>query len=188
MLLLAALGNPGKQYERTRHNFGFAVLDDFAAKKNISFSNSKKFKGLFAELKDSQHDKIFFLKPQMFMNLSGEAVREVVDFYKLELSDVLVLHDDLDLPLGKLRFARNGSAAGHNGIKSIITCLGSQEFARLKLGIGRPLHPGLAVVDFVLQKFTKDETSVATDVATKAAQALEFFIGDGIQAAMNKYN
>lgn len=187
MLLLAALGNPGKEYQNMRHNFGFLALDAWAEKQGATFSDAKKFKSQIAEIKIGA-DKIVCLKPQTFMNLSGEAVCEAVDFYKIAHDQILVLHDDLDLPLGKLRFARGGSAAGHNGIKSIISCLGSQEFARLKLGIGRPVHPGQAAVDFVLQKFTKDEVIVVDEILPKLVQAIECFINDGLQEAMNRYN
>ena len=153
MKLIIGLGNPGKEYERTRHNTGFMVLDHFADKMGESI-NQSKFKGLYTKMKYRGED-IILLKPQTFMNLSGESVRQVMDFYKIDLNDILVIYDDMDMPVGKLRLRESGSAGGHNGIKNIILHTGSQKFKRIRVGIGR--HPYMKVVDYVLSRFSNDE-------------------------------
>lgn len=188
MKLIVGLGNPGKKYENTRHNFGFMLADELARAKGFDFTSSLKFQGEFAELRDKVHDKIFFLKPTTFMNLSGEAVLPVMQFYKIAPEDVLVIHDDLDLPLGSMRLARKGSPGGHNGLKSIIQNLGTQEFCRLRLGIGRPKFVGQEVVDFVLQKFSKDERPLVDEVLADSCKAITTFLEHGIQMAMNEWN
>lgn len=188
MLLIAGLGNPGKKYEATRHNFGFMLLDELARSMNFSFSESKKFQGEFAEIKHSTHEKIFFLKPLTFMNLSGESVLPVMQFYKIAPQNVLIAHDELDLPLGTIRLARKGSPGGHNGLKSIIQKLSTQEFCRLRMGIGRPKFAGHEVADFVLEKFSKEEQTLAGEVIIDSRKAVQCFIDQDIQAAMNEWN
>ncbi len=186
-MLIVGLGNPGKEYQNTRHNFGFMVLDAWAKKQGASFSDTKKFKSQIAEIKNGA-DRLVCVKPQTFMNLSGEAVRLVADFYKIGVGEIFAIYDDLDLPLGKTRITRNGSAGGHNGIKSLISCLGTPDFARLKLGIGRPKHAAQSAADYVLQSFTKEEISLRDEIIAKAVETLDVVIQDGLQEAMNRYN
>lgn len=188
MKLIVGLGNPGKKYERTRHNFGFAALDELARALRVDFSPSS-YKGELAIVSHSIHDKIFLLKPQTYMNLSGESAALLANFYKISPQDVLVIFDDLDLPLGRLRFAAKGSAGGHNGIKSLIEHFGTTDFPRLKLGIGRPIHPGFEVVDYVLQKFSKDESVVTEKVLKTAVEAVEYYLEvNDVTKAANRYN
>jgi len=186
MKLIVGLGNPGKKYEQTRHNFGFFVLDALAEK--FSFSFSSQFRGEFAQILNLEHDKIFFLKPQTFMNLSGESVASCVHFYKISPSDIFVIFDDLDLPFGRLRVSRSGSAGGHNGIKSLIEHLGTQGFPRLKLGIGQPHHPGQAATDHVLDKFSKEEQGKIEEILCCAVECVEIYLHQGLEEAMSRYN
>lgn len=185
--LIVGLGNLGKKYERTRHNFGFAAVDEVARALRVDFSPSS-FKGELAVATHPVHDKVFLLKPQTYMNLSGESAAPLASFYKIPPEDILVLFDDLDLPLGRMRFAAKGSAGGHNGIKSLIQHLGTTDFPRLKLGIGRPTHPGFEVVDYVLQKFSKEEAIIAEKVLKLAAEAVLFYLASDATRAANKYN
>lgn len=187
MKLIVGLGNPGQKYEATRHNVGFMAVDALARKLGASFGASK-YRGEVAEIRHSAHDKVFLLKPQTFMNLSGESAAPLASFYKIAPADILAVYDDLDLPPGRLRLAAKGGAGGHNGVKSLIQCLGTQDFPRLKIGIGRPLHPGHEVVDYVLQKFPKEERERIEKTLSICVEALEAFLADGIEKAMNAYN
>lgn len=193
MKLIVGLGNPGKKYEQTRHNFGFFVLDQLAKKFHLSFSS--KFRGDLAQISDKRHDKIFFLKPQTFMNLSGESVVSCAHFYKILPQDIFVIFDDLDLPFGRLRVARSGSAGGHNGVQSILEHLGTQDFPRLKLGIGRPLKTGPVekgagqeAADHVLDKFSKAEQGQLTQIVDLAMGCIETYLREGLEETMNRYN
>ncbi|GBR72529.1 peptidyl-tRNA hydrolase [Candidatus Termititenax aidoneus] len=150
--LIAGLGNPGPEYALTRHNIGFLLLDKLAAGQKFS---KKKFSALYTEIRRGG-EKIILLKPQTFMNSSGEAVRAALDFYKISAPDLLVLSDDLDQDFGAARFRAHGSSGGHNGLKSIIACLGHEDFARIKLGIGKPPDKG-RTLDYVLGQFTAAE-------------------------------
>lgn len=188
MKLIVGLGNPGSKYDGTRHNAGFALIDLLATTNKVEFHLEKKFKGELASFTHRQHDKVFLLKPDTFMNLSGESVVAVCQFYKLLPSDVLVIHDDLDLPLGSLRFAKNGSPAGHNGLRSIIQHLSTQDFARLKIGIGRPKHADHAVVDFVLQKFVGEEQTQIADVYKRSLAGMDMYLEQGLDVTMNRHN
>lgn len=188
MKLIVGLGNPGKKYEDTRHNFGFMAVEALAKRLGASWRDAPAHKGEIAEARHDSLGKIFLFKPQTFMNLSGEAVVSLTAFYKIEAHDVLAIYDDLDLPLGRIRFATKGSAAGHNGVKSMIQHLSTQEFARLKLGIGRPLHPGHEVVDYVLQRFSKEERALADKVIALAGDAAISCLDHGLARAMNRYN
>ena len=168
MKLFVGLGNPGAKYERTRHNAGFMVIDRLSDEWNISMQEDKKFKGYIGR-GVVKGEKVILLKPTTFMNLSGESVRVVADFYEVDLEDIIIIYDDLDLPQGRIRFRLKGSAGGHNGIKSIIAHLKTQEFKRLKVGIDRHAH--MAVVDYVLGKFTETELALinqAIDISYKA--------------------
>lgn len=184
MKLIIGLGNPGKEYENTRHNTGFMVLDSLSKKLNVDI-NQSKFKGLYVKTKYKGED-VILLKPQTYMNLSGESVRQVMDFFKIAQEDILVIYDDLDMPVGKLRLRQNGSAGGHNGIKNIILHTGSQNFNRIRVGIDR--SKVIKVVDYVLAKFTKDEQAYIEEGIDKASDAIIDYLEYGFNHAMNKYN
>lgn len=184
MRIIVGLGNPGEKYSKTRHNFGFMVIDRFAQQIDTE-CNQKKFQSFFCKTTKEQ-EEIILLKPQTFMNLSGAAVKEVVDMYRCELQNLIVVCDDLDLPLGKIRIKRSGGYGGHRGIESIGTYLGSTNFSRLRIGIGRP-----AVGDprnYVLSTFSKEEESIVIKVIEKACQALRVWTFEGIEVCMNKFN
>ncbi|MEO2068395.1 MAG: aminoacyl-tRNA hydrolase [Desulfurobacteriaceae bacterium] len=169
--LIVGLGNPGKKYENTRHNVGWMALDRLALRLGVSFSK-EKFKGKLSEISLDDGRKVFLLKPLTFMNLSGESVGELARFYKLQPQEVLVVYDDLDLPLGKLRLRLKGSSGGHKGVLSIEKHLGSREFPRLRIGIGRPLTKE-EVVDYVLSPFGKDELPILEESLERAVDCLE---------------
>lgn len=190
MKLIVGLGNPGKKFEGTRHNIGFMVLDALAREFSFSFQSDKaKFKGDLAEIRHPVHQKVFFLKPNTFMNLSGESVIAVSQFYKIPPQDILVIYDDLDLALGRTRLAKKGSAGGHNGMKSLIEHVGTQDFPRLKLGIGRPKVVQQPVIDYVLQKFASEEKESVAAVLDKAVSAVQFFLeADDLEKVMNRFN
>lgn len=184
MKLIAGLGNPGGQYAETRHNVGFLLLDSLAEDLKLDFR--PKFQGLVAETQISG-EKIYLLKPQTFMNLSGRSVRELTQFYKLRPEDILVVYDDMDLPLGRLRLRNSGSAGGHNGIKSMLAELGTEDFWRLKIGIGRP-PAGWDSARYVLSAFTKEDLPALDGVLERGIQAANLWAkGDGVKA-MNEYN
>lgn len=185
--LLAGLGNPGDRYARTRHNVGWMVLEAFAAKHGVSIEKTG-YHGIYGEMRwPSSGDKVILLKPLTFMNLSGRSVAPASSFYKVSPADMLVIYDDLDLPPGKLRLREKGSAGGHNGMKSIIQELGTQDFPRLKVGIGRPA-PGWEVVDWVLGTFGPDDAATIAQVLPKAVEAVEAFLTEGPLKAMATYN
>jgi peptidyl-tRNA hydrolase, PTH1 family len=182
--LIVGLGNPGAKYDRTRHNIGFDLIDKLAKRWQIPVSDQKRFQGLVGEGWVNRQ-KIVLLKPQTFMNLSGQSVRSVLDWYKLAPTEVLVLYDDLDLPLGKLRIRLSGSAGGHNGMKSIISHLGTPTFPRLRMGIGKSQDE---TISHVLGKFSVAESAIVADVLQLSADAVELSLGSGVEKAMNKYN
>lgn len=185
LYLIVGLGNPGKKYEATRHNVGWHVLDKLAQRYQFRFDKTEK-KALTAS-GVIEGRRVLLAKPQTFMNLSGEAVRGLVDFYKIDLSQILVIYDDLDLPLGTLRLREGGSAGGQNGVKSIIQHLGTQNFNRVRFGIGRP--PGrMDAVAYVLQTFSGDDAILAREVAGKAADAAIMWLREGIEITMSRYN
>lgn len=189
MKLIVGLGNPGPEYETTRHNFGFLVLDELARRMNTDFGFDKKFKGDKAQASHSEQDKVILLKPLTYMNLSGESAAPLARFFKLPPEDVLVVYDDLDLPLGRLRFASKGGTAGHNGMKSMVKHLGTQTFPRLKLGIGRPVHPGMSPADYVLQRFAKDEGPLVEETIVRACEGIESFLdSNDLDDTMAKFN
>ena len=185
MYLIAGLGNPGKQYENTRHNAGFMALDALADQLGTSIEEKKHKalcgKGLIGG------EKVILLKPQTFMNLSGESIRAAADFYKVDPDHIIVIYDDISLEPGQLRIRKKGSAGGHNGIKSIIAHLGTQEFPRIKVGVGAK-PDRMDLVDYVLGHFSQIESRVMDDAAKEAGQAAQAMILDGIEAAMNRYN
>lgn len=184
MKLIVGLGNPGKEYEATRHNCGFMVIDALADKLNVTV-DQKKFKSLYAKFKYHGED-VILLKPQTYMNLSGEAVIAAMKFFKINIDDIIVIYDDLDMPVGKLRLRKSGSAGGHNGIKNIIAHVSSQNFKRIRVGIDR--HPYIKVVDYVLSKFTKEETAAIAEGIDRACDAVMDCLDHDFDYAMNHYN
>lgn len=185
MYLIAGLGNPTKEYDKTRHNVGFSVIDVLADKYRIDVSE-KKHKALCGR-GAIEGQKVILVKPQTFMNLSGESIREVVDYYKIEAEDIIIIYDDISLEPGQLRIRLKGSAGGHNGIKNIIAHLGSQEFPRIKVGVGaKPTRMDLA--DYVLSRFSKEEQPLMEDAFKEAAEAAVMMMTEGAEKAMNHYN
>ncbi|MEO2082452.1 MAG: aminoacyl-tRNA hydrolase [Desulfurobacteriaceae bacterium] len=174
--LVVGLGNPGREYERTRHNVGWMVLDRVSERLGIPISR-KKFRGIYGELSVNGR-KIFLLKPLTYMNRSGESVAEFVRFYKIKPEEVMVVYDDLDLPLGKLRLRLKGSSGGHRGVESVEKSLGTREFPRLRIGIGRPERKE-DVVNYVLSPFGKSELPVIEEAVEKGAECLEEIIRSG---------
>ena len=172
MKLIIGLGNPGKEYESTRHNAGFITIDKFAEKNNIEFHLEPKFKGALG-MKVFNSEKVLLLKPMTYMNLSGESVIAVMNFYKIDVEDIIVISDDLDSPLGRIRLRDHGSAGGHNGHKNIANHIHTENYKRIKIGIGRDSN--IPVVDWVLKKLTEDELAVINQAADKAVEALEEF-------------
>ena len=185
MKLIAGLGNIGNKYTFTRHNSGFMLIDSIALNNELTFKEISKLKCLMTSYKDNSGEYIL-IKPTTFMNLSGEAIRAVTDYYKIPINDTLVVYDDLSLPLGKIRFRANGSDGGHNGIKSIIQHLGTQNFARLKIGIGPQTNLPSEV--FVLQNFSKEELEILKSTLTIAKQGITCYFNEGITVAQNKFN
>lgn len=183
--LIIGLGNPGREYEMTRHNIGFLAIDRLAERWGVEI-NKYKNKALYGEFR-KPHEKVMLIKPQTFMNLSGNAVRAFIQFYKPQNDQVLVIFDDLDLPFGAIRIRKSGGSSGQRGMKSIIEQLGTEEFPRIRLGIGRP--PGKTdSVDFILNKFRASEKKDLTFILDKCADAVECFIESGIEVSMNRYN
>ena len=185
MYIIAGLGNPGKEYENTRHNIGFDVIDRLAEEENIAVMESKHKaligKGYVAG------QKVILAKPQTFMNLSGESIREAVDYYKIDPEDIIVIYDDISLEPGQLRIRLKGSAGGHNGIKNIIAHLGTQEFPRIKVGVGNK-PPRMDLADYVLGRFPREERGLMEDAFKEAAEAVEVMIQEGAGTAMNRFN
>ena len=183
--LIVGLGNPGQKYEHTRHNMGFLTVDLLAEKLGVKL-NKVKFKAAYNIVKFAGC-KCLVMKPQTYMNLSGEAVREAAQFYKIPAERVLVIYDDVSLPVGKLRVRPNGSAGGHNGIKNIIAHLGTQDFPRVKIGVAAPGEEG-DMVDWVIGVPSQAERKILAESFEKAIDAAECIISDGCQKAMNRFN
>ncbi len=187
MKLIVGLGNPGRMYENNRHNVGFMIIDLFAKRHNIKLSTKKK-KTVFGRGKYEGTDLIL-LKPQTFMNLSGEAVLYLASFLKIKTTDIIVIADDTELALGKIRIRRSGSSGGHNGIKSLIYSLKSENFLRIKFGIGKPAADlEIDLCDYVLGNFPSSEKEVLEQELKKVVDALGVVITDSITSAMNQYN
>ncbi|MFT8425504.1 MAG: aminoacyl-tRNA hydrolase [Liquorilactobacillus sp.] len=185
MKLIVGLGNVGKEYDGTRHNVGFIVLDELAKREKISFNKIKNEASVTSFVSNSE--KIILAKPLTYMNESGRSVRPLMDFYKIPVEDVVVIHDDLDLPVGHLRLRQTGSAGGHNGIKSLISHLGTQKFKRMRIGIDHPQR--MSVVDWVLSRFTKEQQLQLENGVDQALDALDNWINtDDFMGTMNKYN
>ncbi len=186
MFLIAGLGNPGKQYEMTRHNIGFDVIDYISKEYNIKV-NKIKHKAIIGE-GIIQGERVILAKPQTFMNSSGESIREICDYYKLDAKDVIVIYDDIALAVGSLRIREKGSAGGHNGMKSIIYQLQSDEFMRLRIGVGAPKHEGYDLKDYVLGRYSKDEMQRIASTIRTCPDALVVMMKSGAQAAASKFN
>lgn len=184
MYVIAGLGNPGKKYENTRHNMGFITIDQLAEKHNIK-ADKLKFKALVGEGRIAGQ-KVLLVKPQTYMNLSGESIREVMNFYKLEPENLIVIYDDIDIEAGTLRIRKFGSAGTHNGMKSVVYQLQSDRFPRIRLGIGSQKKGDL--VDFVIGGFSKEEVPLLEEAVENAVLAVECIIEEGIDKAMNQYN
>jgi len=185
MYMIVGLGNPGREYENTRHNAGFMVLDALESKLGADISE-KKHKGLCGKAVIGGQ-KVILLKPQTYMNSSGESVRAAADYYKIDPADILVIYDDISLAPGQLRIRAKGSAGGHNGIKSIIAHLGTQEFPRVRVGVGEK-PPRMDLADYVLGHFSAEEKKIMADAVKEAADAACEVISDGIDHAMNSHN
>lgn len=186
MYLIVGLGNPGRDYVGTRHNIGFEAVDALCSKFDISM-NKEKFRAIMGEGRIGG-EKVVVAKPQTFMNLSGESVREMRDWYKLEPEEILVIYDDISLPTGKLRIREKGSAGGHNGIKNIIYQLQTDIFPRIKIGVGQPQHPDFDCKDYVLGHFSKEETEILIQTVIRTTEAVETLIAQGAKTAMNRFN
>lgn len=184
--IIAGLGNPGLAYANTRHNAGFMGLDELAKMCGIDI-NTKKFKGCCGDGIVSG-ERCLLLRPETFMNLSGEAVSAAADFYKIPPENVVVMYDDITLPPGKLRIRRKGSAGGHNGMKSIIALLGTDEFPRIRIGVGAKPRPDYDLADWVLSKFSEEDTKALSPALQNAAMAAELIVQGKIDEAMNKFS
>ena len=184
--LLVCLGNPGDQYENTRHNVGFMVADELAERHNIPVQRLK-FRALTNTVTVGDQ-KVLLMKPVTYMNLSGEAVHEAAAFYKIPPEHILVISDEVALAPGKLRVRRSGSAGGHNGLKNIIAHLGTDQFPRIRLGVGQKPHPDYDMADWVLGKFQGEDKKAVEAAVKKAADAAECLIREGVDKAMNQYN
>ena len=184
--LLVGLGNPGSKYESTRHNMGFLAVDGLARRKGFRF-NKLRFRAWTAEWMVNG-EKVLVMKPQTYMNLSGESVGEAARFYKVPADHVVVISDDVSLPAGKLRIRKSGSAGGHNGLKNIIQHLGTDGFPRIKIGVGMPAHPDHEMIDWVIGKPQGEEAKVLRATLDRAAEAALCLIEEGADAAMNRFN
>lgn len=183
MFLIVGLGNPGREYENTRHNIGFDAIDVIAKRYNIEVSRIK-FKGVYGDGIIGS-EKVILLKPTTYMNLSGESVREVMDFYKLSKEDVLVIYDDISLEVGRLRIREKGSAGGHNGIKSMISHMGTDVFSRIKIGVGQPEGN---LVNHVLGNFSKEDRKYLDEVLSAVVSATDIIVNEDTKKAMNEFN
>lgn len=184
--LIIGLGNPGMVYEKTRHNAGFMAIDTLAGQEQIQV-NRMKFKAYCADT-TLAGQRCLLLKPQTYMNNSGESVVQAMQFYKIDISHIIVLYDDISLPAGKLRIRRKGSAGGHNGIKSIIELTGSEDFARIKLGVGKKPNKNMNLADWVLSKFTETELTQMQTSCENACECLKLMLNAQTDKAMNLYN
>lgn len=185
MKLIVGLGNIGDKYCFTRHNVGFMIVDKLAIMKDVSFKEEKKLKCFVGKFKRGFED-IMLIKPTTYMNLSGDAVVAVMNYYKIDVDDVIVVYDDLSLELGKMRFRPNGSDGGHNGIKSVIKNVGTSNIARLKIGIGP--QPPIPAESFVLQNFYKDQLETLKPVLKRAIEGIEYYFDNDMEKVQNQFN
>lgn len=184
--MIAGLGNPGLKYRNTRHNVGFKVINLWAKSLGIRLSG-RRF-GSRNTRTTFQDKSVILLCPLTYMNQSGKSIRACVDYFDLRAEEILVIHDDIDLALGKIRVVRNGGAGGHKGILSVVHHLGTREFPRLKIGVGRPRYDGESIEDYVLSPFYRDEKEIVQEVLQLAIRACELFIAHGVDSAMNEIN
>ena len=184
--LIVGLGNPEAKYDQTRHNIGFAAVDELARIWQMPLKENKRFQGLFSE-GTVGGQKVRLLKPLTYMNRSGQSVRAVTDWYKVQPQSVLVIYDDMDLPVGRLRMRLSGSAGGHNGMKSIIAHLGGKDFPRLRIGIGKS-NGDKGTISHVLGKFAPEETKIIEEVLYVSVKAIEFSLKEGVEKSMSRYN
>jgi len=184
--LAVFLGNPGPRYEFTRHNAGFLTADRLAGREKLKITKVR-FKGLWCRW-DVEGESVICLKPMTYMNLSGEAARAAADFFKIPRERVIAVYDDVSLPLGKLRLRSKGSAGGHNGVKSLISHLGGDDFPRIKIGVGAPPHPDYDMADWVTARLTEPDQKALLEAADRAAEALRCIVTEGLDRAMNKYS
>ena len=185
MKVIVGLGNIGKEYEKTRHNIGFMVVDELAKRWEVTGWQNK----WQAEIATCfLANKVLLVKPTTYMNLSGNAVRDIVKFYNVKVQDIAFIQDDLDLPCGKIRIRSKGSAGGHNGIRSLIQNLASEDFARFRIGIGHPDNERKKVVNYVLEPFSKAEQELISEAVAQTAAALELFLKEDISLVMNRFN
>lgn len=185
--VIIGLGNPESQYDKTRHNIGFEIVDDFANKWGFTWQKNNKFNALLAEGFAPNRQKIKLVKPLTYMNRSGQTIRAVLDWYKLSQDSILVIYDDMDLPLGKIRLRLSGSAGGHNGIKSIISHLNTQNFPRFRIGIGKSGSKE-RTISHVLGKFSATETQILHELKNLVEEAIILSLNEGIEKAMSLYN
>ena len=184
--LIVGLGNPGPEYAKTRHNCGFRALDILAGKLNCRVDKGK-FQGLYNQV-SYKDNKLYLLKPQTFMNLSGQSVKQLAAFFHIPPQNIIVMFDDISLEPGRLRIRSDGSAGGHNGIKSIISCIGSQDFPRVKIGVGAKPHPDYDLANWVLSSFTASEEKDLSSALERAADAALCIIDRGVPETANRYN
>jgi len=186
MYLIVGLGNPGKEYAGTRHNVGFDTIDFLAYKNNVKL-DKLKFNAVFGEY-NIKGEKVILFKPVTYMNLSGNAVIEAVRYYKIPIENIIVVYDDIDIPLGSLRIRPHGSSGTHNGMKSMLYQLQTENFKRIRIGIGKSKNSNISLGDHVLQKFDQDERMVVNETIQSAGLAAEDIISNGLEFAMNNYN
>ncbi|MGG3890571.1 aminoacyl-tRNA hydrolase [Metabacillus fastidiosus] len=185
MKLIIGLGNPGKQYESTRHNVGFMAVDQLSDRLNIPLDRTK-FNGLYG-IGHISGEKVILLKPLTYMNLSGECIRPLMEYYEVDNDEIVVIYDDLDIPTGKIRLRTKGSAGGHNGIKSMIHHLGTQQFNRMRIGIDRPSN-GMTITDYVLGRFIEEEQADIQSAIKQSAEACEKWLTTDFNQVMNEFN
>lgn len=184
MKLIVGLGNPGKEYDNTRHNIGFMILDEYARVNNLEF-NKNKFEGLYLDTVIN-NEKVIFLKPLKYMNLSGEVIRKYVDYFKINISDILIIHDDMDLDVGTFKIRYKGGSAGHNGLKNIEANLSTNEYKRIKVGISK--NKNIDTINYVLGKFSKEEMNKLNEVFNVMSNIINDFMKLTFDNVMNKYN
>jgi len=185
MYVIVGLGNPGRKYNVTRHNIGFEVVDEFARQHRIKMTKVK-FKAVIGE-GNIFGEKVLLVKPQTYMNLSGESVMKIMDYYNLPLENLIVVYDDIDIEPGKMRIRKKGSGGSHNGMRNIIYLLKQDTFPRVRVGVGKPQN-GQPLADYVLGRFTKDEQNLLVPIVRDAVSAMEVMIKDDVDLAMNRYN
>lgn len=182
---MSDFGNPGTEYERTRHNVGFKAIDKIAENLKISMSK-KKFDAIIGD-GFCGSEKVMLVKPQTYMNLSGNSIKQIVDFYKLELDKLIVIYDDIDIPIGKIKVKPSGSSGTHNGMRNIVSMLSSEDFTRVRIGTDKPKY-NMNLADYVLMPLTKDEEQALEPAINNSAKAVERIINANVQIAMNEFN